>query len=66
MTDRVKALTVILEQDMRDDDVQVIIDAIRLIRHVARVEPLIVTAEDHLARARVKQELLQQIIDILK
>lgn len=34
MTDRVKGLTVIFEQDIRDDDCEYITNAIRMIRGV--------------------------------
>jgi hypothetical protein len=38
MTDRVQSLTVFLEGDFRDDDVQILVDAISLMRGVARVD----------------------------
>ena len=38
MTDRVRVLTVILDREMRDDDVEIVVDAIKLMRYVANVE----------------------------
>jgi hypothetical protein len=38
MTDRIHALTVFLEEPIREDDVQPIIDAIRMIKRVASVQ----------------------------
>jgi hypothetical protein len=39
MTERVKGFTVTLEKDIRIDDVEVIMQAIRMIRGIANVEP---------------------------
>ena len=38
MTDRIRTLSVVLEQDFRDDDVQCVVDAIHMIRGVGKVE----------------------------
>lgn len=57
MTDRVKGFTVTLEKDIRIDDVEVIMQAIRMIRGIADVEPSISTSEDHMNRQRIKYEL---------
>lgn len=57
MTDRIKGFTVTLEKDFRDDDVEVIKQAIQMIKGVAHVEPSIVTNEDHFNRERIKSEL---------
>jgi len=57
MTDRVKGLVITLEKDIRVDDVEAIIQSIRMIRGIAHVEPSITTAEDHMNRERIKYEL---------
>lgn len=41
MTDRYSGFAVVLERDIREDDAQAIIDAIKMIRGVAAVEPAI-------------------------
>lgn len=61
MTDRVKAITVILERDNREDDVQALCDAIMLFQGVASVEKQLVTMEDAIARIRVKREMEERI-----
>ena len=38
MTDRVRTITVVLERDMRTDDVQYVVDAIRMVRYVSHAE----------------------------
>ena len=53
----VKGFTVTLEKDIRIDDVEVIMQAIRMIRGIANVEPSISTSEDHMNRQRIKYEL---------
>lgn len=60
MTDRVKGFTVTLEKDIRIDDVEVIMQAIRMIRGIADVEPIISTSEDHMNRQRIKYELREK------
>lgn len=61
MTDRVKGFTVSLKEDIRVDDVQMIIDAISMIKGVQHVEPSIVKHEDYFARERVKSEMREKM-----
>lgn len=68
MTDRVHALTVILEQDVRVDDVEALEGAIRQLRGVAAVERHISDAALATAQLRTVQEVtrkLRVIIDDL-
>lgn len=67
MTDRIHYLTVILDNDYRTDDVEDIVAAINMIRGVDAVElgkP--VTGNDHMARTRVRIDLLRQIAQLIK
>ncbi len=57
MTDRVKGFTVTLEKDMRIDDVETIIQAIRMIRGIVDVAPSITNSDDHMNRERIRYEL---------
>lgn len=66
MTDRVQALTVILSQDIRSDDVQCIVDAIRLLRGVAKVETHVVPGLEHLTRAVVTARLHGELMDAIR
>jgi len=61
MTDRIRHLTITLDADYRDDDVESIVEAIRMIRGVEYIEEGIVTAEDHLARAAVRAEIQRSL-----
>lgn len=61
MTTRLKGLTVVFERDIRVDDAQPIIDAIALLRGVAKVVPVERMIEDDHARVRVRHELVQKL-----
>ena len=66
MTDRVKGFTVTLEHDIRIDDVEVILNAVRMIKGVANVEPSISTSDDHMNRERLKWELRDKFYEFMK
>ena len=61
MTDRVKGFTVTLEHDIRIDDVEVIKQAIEMIRGVANVDCSISNTDDIMNRARIKNELQEKL-----
>jgi hypothetical protein len=65
MTDRVKGFTVTLDKDYRDDDVEAILNAVRMIHGVAHVEPSIVTSEDHMNRQVIRHELRKKLYKAL-
>jgi len=69
MTDRAKALVVHLDDDYRigdgDTGSDLLIVAISMLKGVTRVEPLVSTAEDHLARERVRWEMRQRLLAVL-
>lgn len=66
MTDRVKGFTVTLEHDIRIDDVEVILNAVRMIKGVANVETSISTPDDHMNRERLKWELRDKFYEFIK
>lgn len=66
MTDRIRSLTVILENDTRTDDVESVTDAIRMVRGVHSVtlgKPVNLT--DLTARIQARSELRKKIGDLL-
>jgi hypothetical protein len=65
MTDRYYALTVILEKDMRDDDTEKIIEAIKMIKGVLDVKPLISDPTTWMAQERAKRELGEKLWNVL-
>ena len=65
MTDRIKGFTVVLDRDMRDDDVEAVADAIRMIKRVATVTPHIVTHEDYMVRERLRHDLKMKMYKLV-
>lgn len=70
MTDRIKGLTVALDRDYRDDDVQAIVDAIMMIKGVKGVTTSKVDMSDYTARvivaSKIQSKVLQVFTDELK
>ena len=65
MTDRIQHLTVILSDDFRDDDVEHIVNAIKMIKCVRKVElGAPVDCCDHMARQRVYWEMREKLLEI--
>jgi hypothetical protein len=66
MTDRVSTLTVVLSKDMRIDDVEVVKQAVSMIRGVLKVENGPVTDyADLVARERIQRELQERVFQAL-
>lgn len=57
MTDRIRHVTITLDQDYRDDDVRVILDAIKMIKGVGSVKTKVVDMPEILAREAVRVDL---------
>lgn len=65
MTDRVKGLVVSLDADYRDDDVQEIISAIKMIKGVQDVSMSVVDHDDWMNRSRIGYEFQRKILDMI-
>jgi hypothetical protein len=67
MTDRIGALTVILDTNYRDDDVPVIVDAIKMIRGVAVVRPHVSDSlEQSVGYERAQGEIHEVLLKVLR
>lgn len=66
MTDRLKGVLVTFGQDIREDDAEKLLDAIRMLKGVIDVRPLVSSIEDDMARARVDFEWRERILDLLR
>ncbi len=66
MSERLKGVTVVFEDDIRDEDAQAIINAIQMVKGVLHVEPSLSTHDDFMARVRVKSEMAEKIFDVIK
>jgi len=65
MTDRYHSITVVLERDIRDDDAECILNAIKMIRGVLSVNPHISDFNTHTAIERVRSELGNKLWNVL-
>ncbi len=61
MTDRVNALLVVLEANVRDDDIEPLVEAIRQMRNVQSVELNVADADAYIAESRAKIQIISEI-----
>lgn len=66
MTDRVKGFTVTLAEDIRVDDIEAVLNALRMVKGVIHVEPVLNTPDDHFSKQRVKDELRDKFYDFFR
>jgi hypothetical protein len=65
MTDRVHALTVVLEKEIREDDIQALIDAIKMMRCVLDVQTHVTDIDFYTAREQARAHLTKQLWNVL-
>lgn len=65
MTDRYNAFIVILAKDIREDDAEATINAIKQIKGVLDVEPHIADFDEQIAESRVRNELGTKLWHVL-
>ena len=65
MTDRYNALTVVLEKDIRDDDAEALLAAIRQLRGVLSVSGNVADMGDHIAQERARRDLGEKLWRVL-
>ncbi len=61
MTDRFKGFLVTLDRDIREDDAQPILEALKMIKGVLKVTPYITGMEDYMLGERAKVEICQKM-----
>ena len=66
MTDRYSSLTVVLERDIREDDAESLINAIRHIKGVIRVEGNVSDISELVARSRIRSEVGAKLADLIE
>ncbi len=66
MTDRYNAFIVILERDLRDDDAQDTINAIKQIKGVLDVQPQVSNGSDIVTKMRLRTEIEQKLFSVLR
>ena len=65
MTDRHAGYIVILDKDIRSDDSEHTLNALRMVRGVISVEPVVSDIEVHIAEERAKVGLLTKLYEFL-
>ena len=66
MTDRIKALTVVLEKDMREDDAEGLIRVIEMLRGVLSVKAHVSDPSHFAATETARRELIRSLWEVLK
>ena len=61
MTDRFKGCVVTFDRDIREDDVEPLLTALRMLKGVVSVETSVVDPEDHMNRSRIRREMEKKI-----
>lgn len=65
MTDRFNTLTVVLEEPMREDDAQKLIDGIRFFKGVLDVKGDVACPADYMALTRIRNEIGTKIFNVI-
>lgn len=66
MTDRYNSLTVVLEHDIREDDAELLINAIRMIKGVKAVSGNVVDHDSYVVETRIKDALRKKMFEMIK
>jgi hypothetical protein len=66
MTTRHSGYVVVLGEDLREDDAEATVAALRLIRGVRDVTPIVSTPEIHIAEARARLDLVDRMSAALR
>lgn len=66
MTQRINALTVVLSQDMRVDDAEHLINAIKMLKYVQSVELNVSTIDSHIAYTRARCDIENKLYTALR
>jgi hypothetical protein len=66
VTDRHKGCWVAFDRDIRDDDAEALLSAIAQLRGVQSVRTRLATPDDYMNRERVRLELEEKILAVLR
>jgi hypothetical protein len=66
MTDKINSLTIALDSDIRDDDIEVLVSALYQMKRVVHVQKNVTDPSLYVAESRVKCELTKKIYDALE
>lgn len=66
MIDRHIAYTVVLEEPVRSDDAQHIIDAIKMVKGVAEVTPVVCDPMGYWARSSARRDIMSKLLKLVR
>lgn len=66
MTDRISSITVVLENDIRTDDAESLLNAISMLKGVISVAGNVSDFETHVATARAKRDIETRLLRALR
>lgn len=66
MTDRLRGFVVTLDRDLREDDAEATLNAIRQVRGVIDVSPVVADYNSLMAYARVRGEVADRLIAFVR
>ena len=66
MSDRFKGCTVVFDREIRAEDAETLLNAIRMIKGVQIVEPSIRTPDDWMAESKGRLDVLTSLADWLR
>ena len=65
MTDRIHSVTVVFKENMRVDDAEATLNAIRMIKGVISVEGNVADATSHMAESRARMDLRAKLFNAI-
>jgi hypothetical protein len=65
MTARIRSITIALDYDIRDDDVQSLVDAIKMMRYVAAITTHEVVPNDFAAESRINSAVCEKLYKLI-
>jgi hypothetical protein len=65
MTDRLKGVLVTFDREIRDDDAESILTALKMIKGVLSVDPYVAEAEDYMMYERGHYDARKKMMDFL-
>jgi hypothetical protein len=65
MTDRHAGYIITLDKDVREDDAEFVLNAIRMIKGVTAVDPIVSDNRLHMAELRAKTEIREKLFKVL-
>ncbi len=66
MTDRLKGYLVVLERDIREDDAEPILEALKMIKGVMEVKPYVTKSEDSILEIRTKNKMIEKFYKFIE